>query len=137
MWTLCSIVDKLVLRGFVPRSVLSRFTHFCVEKKLNQRLGMWRKMTNIRYEQNIEFYHQSKQRESSISSDSVLKIFGVKVSDSVFKKLKRFGYVCWIWYQYHISITGTLRIPSVKKFMGRCVFGDYFDQQDQFKQEHR
>ena len=46
----CCKIDfvTIFLRTFVGKSVLSRFTHFCVEKKLNQKLPLWRK--NDKYE---------------------------------------------------------------------------------------
>ena len=37
------------LRAFVAKIVLSRFTHFCVEKNLTQNYICGEKMTNIRY----------------------------------------------------------------------------------------
>ena len=37
------------LRCFVAKSVLSRFTHFCVETKLSKKFARGEKVTNMRY----------------------------------------------------------------------------------------
>ena len=48
------------LHHFVANSVLSRFTHFCVEKNLTKDYVCGEKVTNIRYEQQQLHYWQKE-----------------------------------------------------------------------------
>ena len=73
------------LHRFVAKSVLSRFTHFCVEKNGTKYCVCGEKITNIRYVNNIfgHFFQNLRPKYTALKpTKSAMHFFGSKMTPS-------------------------------------------------------